>query len=328
MKEVSVNTEQSKAIGKIVGKLSFKAGFLKRDFLTTELEDEIKAAMYYYAVGICHQTYDLANPGLSLYGWDFLEYGFLQLAKEKPELLNAAHINTLEACQLIELIKPFFAENNQPDKCTLDRLEERASLWKEMAEFILKNSGSLMSFLRSLDNKPSNFYNNLQQTEAYSDPFQKKTSFLMKILEDAGLVSFTGKNDIIPIMDYHMQRVLLRTACVEVWDDELNRQLIARHKIDDDSNIRKACIDSMKIIAKESGYSVLKMNDVFYTMGRSCCNVNPICVSAFCEKDPCTLSLAVSIPEKHDCIFENICRGAKKEEYRNLWQPMIETHYY
>lgn len=72
MSSVIVNTKQSKSVGKIVGQQQFRPDFLKRAFLSIQIEKELKAAMYFYAVGICHQTYDLANPKLNLYCWDFL----------------------------------------------------------------------------------------------------------------------------------------------------------------------------------------------------------------------------------------------------------------
>jgi len=328
MNQVSVHIEQSIAIGKVVGQLHFRPEFLKRDFLSIPLDKETKAAMYFYSVGICHQTYHLAHKKLNLFGWDFLEYGFLQIAREKPELLDATFLVKTDAPQLIQLIKPFFAESNKAENCTLDRLDERVRLWKDMAAFILRNNKSLVSFIDSSQNQAEYFYKNLSKTEAYSDPLQKKTSFLMKLLEDVGYADFSQSENIMPIMDYHMQRVLMRTGCVEIEDTKLNRQLVEQEKIANDSEIRKACINSMKIIAKESGFSVLKMNDVFYTMGRSCCHENPLCVSQSCAKDPCTLSLAVDIPEKHHCIFKNICKGANNENYRQLWQPLVETHFY
>lgn len=328
MEQISVNIEQSRAIGKIVGQLSFRPEFLQRDFLNIQLDEEIKAAMYFYSVGICHQTYHLANKKLNLFGWDFLEYGFLQLAREKPELLNANFLVETNTRELKELIQVFFAEDNKAENCTLDRLDERVRLWKDMAQFILQNGKSVLDFIKSSHNQAEYYYQHLPKAEAYSDPLQKKTSFLMKLLEDVGYADFSAQKDIIPIMDYHMQRVLMRTGCIEIEDHELYKQLVEREKIADDSQIRSACIESMKIIADESGLSVLKMNDVFYTMGRSCCNENPLCVSHSCDKEPCTLSLAVDIPEKHDCIFEKVCKGASNEKYRQLWQPLVETHFY
>ncbi len=328
MSSVIVNIETSKSIGKIVGQLSFRPDFLKREFISISIHDELKASMYFYAVGICHQTYQLANIKLNLFGWDFLEYGFLQIAKESPELLDANYINHLSIQELIQCIKPFFAEDHIAENCTLDRLEERAYLWREMAGFLIKNSDDVLKFVKKSQNQAGYFYENLKKTEAYADPLQKKTSFLMKLLEDAGFINFTSQDEIIPIMDYHMQRVLLRTGCVEVQDHELEKHLKSKKNMADDSEIRKACIDSMKIIAEESGLSVLKMNDVFYTMGRSCCNEHPLCSAGSCGKEPCTLSLAVDIPHNHKCIFESVCKGAKNDSYRNYWQPMVETHFY
>lgn len=232
------------------------------------------------------------------------------------------------ARKLKELIKPFFAVDNIAENCTLDRLDERVRLWKDMAAFILQNGKSVIDFMDSSENKAAYFYQNLPKTEAFSDPLQKKTSFLMKLLEDVGYADFSHSEEIIPIMDYHMQRVLMRTGCIKIEDKTLYKQLAEREKIADDSKIRQACIESMKIIAKESELSVLKMNDVFYTMGRSCCHENPLCISHSCEKNPCTLSLALDIPEKHLCIFEEVCQGAINEKYRLLWQPLVETHFY
>ncbi len=81
-----------------------------------------------------------------------------------------------------------------------------------------------------------------------------------------------------------MQRVLLRTGCVDIVDESLESDLKNKNPIADDHEIREACIESMKLIAETSGLSVFKMNDVFYTMGRSCCNEEMLCQSGICEK--------------------------------------------
>jgi len=328
MSRIIVNEKQSVEIGKIVGQLKFKERFLQRDFLTNKLDKEVKSAMYYYAVGICHQTYHLANSKLQLFGWDFLEYGFLEIAQQKPELLDANFLVKLSVSELIEHIKPFFAEDHIPEKCSLDSLEERAALWLDMAHFLSSNHLNFYEFIKNSKAEPDYFYNKLFKAEAYADPLQKKTSFLMKLLEDAQLIHISDTKNIIPIMDYHMQRVLLRTACVEVTDIPLKQKLQNREAIESDEDIRKACIQSMKTIAETAGFSVLKMNDVFYTMGRSCCNENMLCQSHSCEKTPCTLSLAVEVGKHEKCIFQDVCKGATHEEYRKYWQPQIKTHYY
>jgi len=328
MNSIIVDKHQSRHIGTMVGRLKFKEDFLKRAFLNNGLTNRLKASMYYYAVGICHQTYHLANPKLNLYGWDFLEYGFLEIAQQQPELLDAQHLVQLSKAELIQLIKPYFAEDHQPEKCTLDTLDERAELWLNMARFLTFNKMDVLGFIENSNHEPSYFYSKLPSAEAYSDPLQKKTSFLMKLLEDSKLAKFSNSEEIIPIMDYHMQRVLLRTGCVEVIDEQLKQKLQLRQAIKSDSEIREACIASMKIIAQTAGLSILKMNDVFYTMGRSCCNETMLCHNHHCEKDPCTLSLAVELGKHERCIFQDICKGATNKSYRKFWQPQIQTHYY
>jgi hypothetical protein len=323
-----VNTEQSRAVGRMVKKIKMRSDFLNRPFLTVDLHDELKSAMYLISVGICHQTYKLANNKLNLYGWDFLEYAFMQIAKNKPELLNVQIVSRYPKRQLIEEIKPFFSENHSADDCTLDRLNERIDLWIDASKFINERFSSALDFINKSNNNSEYFYTTLQSVKAYTDPLRKKTSFLLKILDDAGLIHINQNADLIPIMDYHMQRIMLRTACISIENTDLQYALKNRKRLNDDFEIRKACIEAMKIISDESGKSVFKMNDIFYTLGRSCCNNEPLCFSGHCEKNPCTLSLATEIERKHKCILESVCKGFRNRTYASYWQPNVETNYY
>jgi hypothetical protein len=328
---ISVNTEISKRIGVVVGKQTFNPSFYERAFI--QIDSPLKMAMHFYAVGICHQTYVLANPKLNLYGWDFLEYGFLDILKNASHLLDAQSIVQLSIPKLIEEIKPYFAEDHQAEKCTLDRLEERARLWMDMAEGLLKYfDGKIENlFVKSDWNKTQeaeSFYRELRLFEAYSDPLQKKSGVFLKLIDDANLVDISRLKNAIPIMDYHMQRVLLRSGCIEVEDEILKSKLQNREALSDDSEIREACIQAMNIIAKTSSYPVYKMNDVFYTLGRSCCNETSLCRDHVCEKSPCTLTRSLILESHESCIFQNVCKAATDNDYIKYWQPIVETHYY
>jgi hypothetical protein len=92
--------------------------------------------------------------------------------------------------------------------------------------------------------------------------------------------------------------------------------------------VRKACIDAVKIIADISEHEIIKINDFFWSLGRSCCKESTLCIDHKCIKDPCTFYEMVDIPSHENCIFEETCLGSKDGKYRNLWEPMIETHYY
>lgn len=328
---ISVNREQSEKIGIIVGRLKFKPSFYERDFI--QIDSPLKMAMHFYSIGICHQTYHLANRNLNLYGWDYLEYGFLDILKNAPFLLEAKEIVKLSNSELAEKIKPFFAEDQNPDHCTLDNLDERVDLWKDMANGLLRHfDGKIENLFNTNDwvktQNASNIYDSLKLFEAYSDPFQKKSGVFLKFIADANLIDIEKLENVIPIMDYHMQRVLMRTGCVEISDLQLKEDLQKRLPIKDDEIIRKVCIESMQIIANTSAYHPFKMNDVFYTLGRSCCNEKPLCQVNSCEKFPCTLTRAVVLQTHDTCIFQDICKGAYNTDYLQFWQPQIKTHYY
>jgi len=325
---LAVNQEKSIEIAHVLAQLNFKKSFLQRPFLSLDIDTKTKAAMYYYAVGICHQTYRLAHPRLNLYGWDYLEHGFMEMAQHQPELLDAHYLKELTVNELIPLLQVFFSPTGHTKDCSLDSLEERADLYLAMAHHLQLGNQSALEYFQASNGEADYFYQNLASCRAYVDPLQKKTSFLMKLLADAQMVHFSKDQEIIPIMDYHMQRVLLRTGAVEVLDETLKAALQSRETVQEDREIREACIKSMQLIAKSAGLSVFKMNDIFYTLGRSCCNEKMLCTHHNCEKSPCTLTLAVEIEDHSRCIFQELCKGAQQKDYRKFWQPQIKTHFY
>jgi len=231
-------------------------------------------------------------------------------------------------------LKYRFQTNKKMDSCTLDRLEERARLLVDLDSKIQQDfNGSLRHLLEMSDsrllNNGNGLYELLETFEAFSDPFRKKSSFLVKLLEDAGLFKIADPENYIPVMDYHIQRVLLRTGCIEIDDDSLAENLRNRIPISDDGPIREACIEAMRVIAHESGHPISAMNDYFWPLGRSCCNENPLCVHGKCEKSPCSLTQLISLDHPHPiCILEEACKGKSDSQYREFWQPVVETHYY
>lgn len=327
-KAVHVNKIQCELTAKILSEVKFRTSFLQRPFLVNPLSDELKARMYFFAVGICHQTYQLANKEQNLFGWDYLEYGFLEIAYQKPDLFSPEFILSMSQNELVELIKPFFSPNHQPQNCTLDRLDERMQLWQNMADFLGKNGGLIQPLIQQSGGNVIWFYETLKSMEAFSDPLQKKTGFFIKLLEDSGLFCPKNPEELIPIMDYHMQRVLLRTGCVELPDETLKKKLRNHIELDTDQEIREKCIEAMQLIADGAGIPVLKMNDIFYMLGRSCCNENPLCDGGKCSKSPCSLSLTLELEEHIDCLLEPACKGANSFDYRSIFEPHVITHFY
>ena len=329
---VFVNKEQSEKIGETLKGYHIRSSFFDRPFLSLNASRETKLRMYFYGAGICHQTRSLIDKSRNLAGWEYLEEVFLNLALEDSNFLHPEFLASISTKEIIKQLQILFSFDGQPENCTLDRLEERARMLKEMA-FLLnrKYENSAIKLMDESDgllyNNGKGLYENLGNLEAYCDPKKKKITFFLKLAIDAKTIEIKDKQNIIPIMDYHMQRVLLRMGCVET-NEETRKKLINKDTFSSDSEIREACIESIKIIAETSGNDILSMNDYFWPLGRSCCNESPLCHSNSCSKNPCTFFSMVELSEHKNCIFEKACKGSQNENYRLIWEPMVETHYY
>jgi len=177
-------------------------------------------------------------------------------------------------------------------------------------------------------NNGKGLYEVISQFTAFSDPRKKKITFFLKLAIDAGLIRIKDPENIIPIMDYHMKRVLLRMGCVEILDEPLKMELIDHKPQESDEEIRQACIEAVRIISTVSDHSIISINDFLWPLGRSCCNERTLCSSKQCMKTPCSFNLMVDITTHDNCFFEDTCMGSKDETYRNLWEPIVNTHYY
>ncbi|HSX04613.1 MAG TPA: queuosine salvage family protein [Rhabdochlamydiaceae bacterium] len=333
MNKVTVNIDQCKAIAKVLQTLSVKSTVYQREYFRLDVSDEIKLRMFLFSIGICQQTHTLINKKLNLVGFNYLEKVFSDLAKMNSELLDPLFVKNQTPRALSDRFAVLFSETGDPKDCTLDRLDERSHLCIEMSQKLVDHYGGQVGALIAKSQGylagEQGIYQLLSDFEAYSDPFKKKSSLFATFSHQIGLFAIQDLEKLIPIMDYHMQRVLLRFGCVEVLDESLKKALINQEYVTSDEEIRSASIDAVHLLARYSGHSVLNIHDFLWPLGRSCCKEKPLCQSGLCDKSPCTFDSFVALPSRHThCLFAGICKGSLKEEYRNLWQPLVETHYY
>jgi len=289
--------------------------------------------MFLFSWAICHQTHTLINVTKNLKGWEYIEDVYTKLAKENSDFIKPEYLAALSTTEIAEQLKKLFSENGP---CTFDRLEERASFLKDIAQKLLnKFHGQVSEIIQMsggyLINNSQGFYELMDQFDAYKDPLRKKSTGIIKEMIDSGIIKESDIKDwqnIIPIMDYHMQRVMLRTGCVEVNDPELKQKLISKTKLGSDSEIRQASVKAMKIISKESSSPILSMDNLFWSFGRSCCQTTPKCQSGLCAKSPCTYTKIVFAGQHSKCPFETACKGFSDDRYRQLWQPIVDTTSY
>ena len=327
-----VNAERCHRVGEALRPLRLKADFYTRPYLNVFAPAETRFRMHFFAVAICHQTYNLYHRELNLFGWDYLEYVFSALAKNDARLLRPEYLLHCDTEQLAGELAAAFSYSGKPEDTTLDRLSERAGLMRDAASHLINTyQGEVGKIFEIAHNRLCGSYGLywlLPEFETFADPQQKKSTFLIKLLEEDGLVKISDPGNFIPIMDYHMQRVLLRLGCVEVKHQGLRNKLLARETFQTDEPIRGLCIEAFKIIAGNSGHPVTKMNDFFWSLGRSCCHETTLCSDGICSKNPCTFTQIVEAGTHDRCVFQDFRPGAAAPAYRDLWQPVVETHYY
>jgi hypothetical protein len=332
MAKAQVNIDQCKAVGKILQKLSIKPSMYQREFITFEADPETKLRAYLFSVAICHQTHILINKKLNLVGFNFLEKVFVDLARARSEILDPAYVVQQTNQGLSSKLARLFSETGKEKDSTLDRLAERSDLLIEMSRKLVdKHSGQISRLLSKGNgrlNGDQGIYQLLADFMAYADPLRKKSTLFVVLAQNAGLLDIKDVQNMVPIMDYHIQRVLLRLGCVEVLDPKLREALINREKLDSDEEIRNASIEAVKELAFHSGHPDSIIHDFFWPLGRSCCKEKPLCKSGICDKKPCTFELFVHLPSHKNCVFDGICKGSLSEQYIKLWQPLVETQYY
>lgn len=333
MEKIFLDSGTCLELASVLKAISMNAEFIERPFISHPMDRELRLRMMFFSVAICHQTHKLVSEKRNLRGWEYMEDVFLETAIHQPEFLDPLNISGQTKKSIGTYLLKSFSDQNKETGSSLDRVEERAELYLDSAKKIRQRfHGKLSSlFKRSADrliNSGNGIYELLEGFQAYSDPLRKKAGFFIKLCVDAGLIEINDPENLIPIMDYHMQRVLLRTGCVVISDHKLAEDLKGRRPLQTDHEIRKACTDALKIISDASGHSVLSMNDIFWPLGRSCCNEKCLCETGSCEKEPCTVLKTMDIKTHQQCIFDQCCRGKQDPSYRSLWQPEVYTHFY
>lgn len=331
--KVSVNVDQCKAIAKVLQTLSIKPTVYQREYFRLNVSGEIQLRVFFFSIGICQQTHTLINKKLNLVGFNYLEKIFSDLAKTNSELLDPLFVKNQTPKALSERFAVLFSETGDAKDCTLDRLDERVRLCIDMSQKLVERYkgqvGALIAKSKGYLAGEQGIYQLLSDFEAYVDPFKKKSSLFVTFAHQIGLFAIQDLENLVPVMDYHVQRVLLRFGCVEVVDEQLRRALINQEHLPSDEDIRSASIDAVHQLARHSGHSAINIHDFLWPLGRSCCKEKPLCQYGSCDKSPCTFDSFVALPSQHThCLFAGTCKGSIKEDYRNLWQPLVDTHYY
>lgn len=334
MKDIEINIKQCEKIAQIVKKLKFRPSFFKREILTFAEDKETKARVYFYVSAICHQTRKLKSEKRNLVGWDYLTKVFIELTKNEPAFFEPKNLKCMDKNKLITKLKTLFSDYNDLEHTTLERAEERAEFLIECGKILdEKYSGKVLNLLKKskgyLVKNNHGLYKLLEEFKAFSDPLRKKSGVLLDFLISSGIFKIKDLENFVPVVDYHMQRVFLRMGCIEVKNEDLRKKLMNFERLDSDEEFRIAAQEVLTKISKLSGKTVIELDPIFWSLGRSCCQMKTtLCYNKVCDKNPCTFFTFMDLKNHDKCVFENVCKGSKDKDYREMMEPNVDTYFY
>ncbi len=252
--------------------------------------------------------------------------------KQDAETFSAQRLATVTT----EDLNRIFSLEGDATHPLIGRGDERAKLLRETATALMqKYDGSLEKllaecggYLRRDDGK--GLLDVLASLAGYRDPHLKKAFVLLKIWQRLGLWEAKDKQNLFIPVDYHLLRVALRTGIVQVSDGALLQCLRQKMPVTDDEEdeIRSAVKWAYKRVEELSGIDVFVLDEIFWTIGRSCCHYARPARCEQCDFTQCSVSSSFHYDCPGRCPLSEVCAGSQDLSYRALFEPMVKTIYY
>jgi hypothetical protein len=293
---------------------------------------------YLLLVAICHQTSPRGKLPLEgtvesrhLRGWDYLSAKLEEAARRQPALLTPAVWASFTADKVLELFR---------DPMLGDRLSEperRAQLIRDLGQTMLLHSwiyaeDIYKSAAARIATGDSNLLDLLATFRAYDDPVQKKSSFFLALMRNAGLWSYADPDKLGAPVDYHEVRGHLRIGTVQVYDPQLRAILVAGGEVTpaQDISVRRAVHNAIMLLSEQSGLrNPSQLHYLFWNVFRSCCTrESPHCYSCptSCSLPSRYVPVAMHPDGGRQCPFSSVCKSAGREP--KLLDYRLETDYY
>lgn len=146
-----------------------------------------------------------------------------------------------------------------------------------------------------------------------ADPLMKKCNALLHELVRRKLLVLTDADSLEPAVDYHLQRLYLRTARVMVEDAEIMDRLIRRTQVRIEllTAIRSRVAEAIKCTARIAKVSVSTLNDVEWAFARKAC-----------RRD------VVACGEPENCLLATWCWSAGLDPNKMVTEPRSSHGHY
>lgn len=323
---IRINKHQVERVGNLLKERNIRFRVLPGIERTkSRKEAEKRLTLLFYVDAICHQTQNFYGviDGEFKRGWDFLLFSFLKEFERDPDFISTKKMMRIKG----EDIKRILNGSG-------DRYYERAYLLRNAA-FILNRDfdGSVMrineiseGFIKREDG--NGMIDLFHKFKAYSDPLSKKTFLFLNVAKKVGFWEIKDENNLWAPVDYHLERVSLRLGIVEI-EGSLKKKLLEGRRVfvTEDTKLRMVIGEAVKRVSEISGIPIEKLDQLFWSLGRSLC----LRSGAKCEgvkEKTCTFEEITGIPCNERCIFAGVCPGYRDEEKRSFKEANVFTIYY
>lgn len=284
---------------------------------------------WFFLVAMCQHTASLQGTidGRWLRGWDYLEAA----SRRRMDLFTAPRLAELTAGGLQAIL----ADDFDPARSTLDRVEERLGQLHQCADLLLSDyGGDVDEIYRRSGGRlagEGGLLETLARFEPYGDPIRKKPFLLLMMLSAAGIWRLEDIEALRVPVDYHVMRVALRSGMVRVTDPRLDRMLKEREPATKqvDLLVRGRVEEACDLLVKASGKSVFHVDMVLWHVGRSCCFYAH---EPHCSRCPstrrCALPEALGYDCRDSCLLDEACLGSTDPEQLAYWETNIYTSWY
>ena len=233
-------------------------------------------------------------------GSDFIWAAFARAARQRPELLEPARM-AAEPETFLEICRADDGTCPLPHPAAYVRLhrEHGAAMQARWPG----GHAELVAACNDTATPIASLLGHLGALPGYAeDPLLKKANLLAIILSNRpeGFLDGRDRQNIEPIVDYHLMRGCLRTGCVEILDPDLSRRIHARSWVDavEERAIRDACHAAITGLVGQSGTSVAAVDGFFFALGRkTCLEVEPP------RCDQCVLSSCARAVDRFQPVF-------------------------
>jgi hypothetical protein len=227
--------------------------------------------------------------GRTLKGSDYVWRAYRRTLDKDLQFLTPAHQAGLAEAELAAVFRADDGTNPMP---AFDLHLQAAQAYGRDMQALDRTPAGMVAAARQSERPRAALLDRLTHVGGYKeDPLRKKAMLLCLILEqrpERFLEPAPGEPE-PPVIDYHLMRSCLRIGLIDIYDDDLRRQVVTREELalEDEWAIRWAAYRAVQAAQRQSGRSMGAVDWFLFGARQRCpemtepdcasCAVNPVC---------------------------------------------------